>query len=125
MRLAHGRAFRPEDRSAPKARMGVDWISKAICRIGKAAGDVVEREVQGLRESFEHRADWHRLLEQHIDQERVTLAEAVVEIEGDPWEHLEAKALPVEVELLMLLQGIAIEPFEAATRCGRWIPPLR
>ena len=32
-------------------------------------------------------------------------------------EYLEVEVLPVEVELLMLLQGIATEPFEAATIC--------
>ena len=93
--------FGPEAHYASWISVGVDWISKAICRIGKAAGVVVERVVQGLRESFELRADWQRLLEQRIDQERFTLEEAVIEIEGDPWEHWEARVLPVEGELLV------------------------
>ena len=86
-------------------RMGVDWVAPAdpfdealaptldlirstnriplVDEIGYDPDKVNAQVAQGLHESFERRADWQcQQLELQIDQDRATLEEGIVEIEG-------------------------------------------
>ncbi len=47
----HGRVFRLEAHSGSRSRMGVNWVSKTVTKIGEAAGVVVER---GTRKGKPH-----------------------------------------------------------------------